>query len=142
MAYATGSGSWDSMTPNPYPAYDVTQTDVTSEFVRKLVLNKQYVTPDDAGEIVTDRGNFAFSVSPTEHLYVKSTLEPSEYNTQTIREFGLFLGTVPSGGNTTSQTFLTPAQISSKGTLIVARRIAKIIRASTTRQLAELVITF
>lgn len=145
IAFATGSAGWDAHmnegTPAAYPAYDIDQTDVTAEFVRKKIVNKQFCTPDEEGEIQTDRGNFSLSVTPTEHLYCKGTLEPTEYNTQVIREFGLFYGTVVDEDTEPGQLLFTPSEVTSKGTLVLVRRKVAIQRTATTRQLCEFVWT-
>lgn len=141
IAFCTGSSSWDSLTPTPYPVYTVNQTTVTAEFVRKIVLNKQFVTPDAEGEVIVESGRFAFTSTPTEHLYCKATLEPSEYSTSIIREFGLFYGATVQTGLPSGQLLFTPGQVTSVGTLCMVKRIAKRQRTATTRQLCEFVWT-
>jgi hypothetical protein len=138
LAWGSGDASWGN---NP-PAPPANATALLAEVGRRKATLVDYCAPDANGAIVVPEGKFSVSATPTNNLYFKFHFEFEEAVGSTIREQAIFLDTVLANGVPAGQFYLTPAQVSQPGTLLVIERRAPIVREITTRQLFEFVVTF
>jgi hypothetical protein len=138
LAWGAGSTSWG----NTPPAAPANSTALLAEVGRRRATQVDYCTPEVSGAIAVPEGRFSVTATPTNSLYFKFHFEFEEAVGSTIREQAIFLDTVAAAGVPAGQFYLTPAQVAQPGTLLVIERRAPIVRAITTRQLFEFVVTF
>ena len=138
LAWGTGSSAWDT-TP---VAESVSATGLVAEVGRRTVQNINYCIPDAGGSIVLPSGTFALSGIPTNYLYIDVTFDYLDASTSSIREIGLFAGTVVSGALPGTQHYYQPGDIVSPGTLMYLQNITKIARSSSIRQEFKFVLKF
>ena len=126
----------------PAPA-SVASHDLLNEVGRKLIVNKQFAVPNSEGDIEVETGTFSLSPgnAPTPHLFIEVAFLPSEAPDASIRELGVFLGTVPVTGLPGGQQYFSAAQVATKGTLVTLHNIETIVRNNTSRETFRLVIT-
>lgn len=138
-ALAEGDEEWGS---NP-PAPTTNETDVLEEHGRKKVLYKEYVTPDEDGDIVGASGaKYSLSQTPTNYLYVKVTFEPDELPEITFREIGWFWGGTTDPELPPGQLVFIPEEVVTKGTILAVSRRAPVVRNPETRYTFHNVINF
>jgi hypothetical protein len=138
MAWGNGDVSWGATPPSP----STSATALLAEVGRRQATEVSYCYPDAGGDIVVPNGTFELSATPTANLYFKFFFEFGDAVGQTIREQAVFLNTVRNTGVSSSLAYLTPAQISNPGRMIVLQHSSPILREATTRQLFEFVVTF
>ena len=97
---------------------------------------------DDNGEIITPTGRFTASAEPTNMLHINVAFDFTDGEGYTIREFGIFTGTVLNDGLPIGQEYLLPTDISDVGQLLALERVAPIFRQAMTREIENFVITF
>ena len=136
LAWGTGNAAWDA---TPVPA-SAGLTALTAEIGRYTATQVAYCTPDAGGILNFPSGRYAFSVTPTRYLYFKFHFENGPV--YTIREAGLFMGTVPITGLPPGQRFFTPAQIQTPGTLLIVERFPAYTRAPSALEAVHFVLTF
>lgn len=137
LAWGSGDGSW--VTP---PPEDNNATALTAELARRTATEVGYVTPSPTGEITLPSGRYARSVTPTNHLYVRTQFDFEDGQDSTIREIGVFVGTEVQGGLPMGQQYFTPGQIVNPGRLLHIEHLAPIIRMLTIRESFEIVVSF
>jgi hypothetical protein len=138
MAWGNGDVSWGTSPPTP----DVTDTALLAEVGRRQATQVSFCVPDSGGSITVPNGIFEISATPTSNLYFRFFFEFGDAVGQTIREQAIFLNTVRNVGVSPSLAYLTPAQISNPGRILVLQHSNPILREATTRQLFEFVVTF
>lgn len=138
MAWGSGDASWGTSPPSP-PA---NATALLAEIGRRQATEVQFCTPANGGTITVPQGTFNVSATPTNNLYFKFFFDFADAVGETIREQAIFLNTVRNTGVSAGLQYLTPAQISSPGRMLVLQRTSPILREVTTRQLFEFVVTF
>lgn len=138
MAWGSGSTGWGSSPPAP----STSDTALVAEVGRRKANQVEYVVPDAAGTITVPQGNYTITSTPTVNLYFRFFFDFTDGVGSTIRETAIFLDTVAAAGVPSGQFYLSPAQVSNPGTLLVIDRNAPIVRDSITRQLFEFVVTF
>lgn len=136
LAWGTGDAGWDTTPVAPTNSDD----DLEAELGRRQVTSMGYVTPDLNGSIVLPGGaKYSTSVSPTTYLYVRTVFEFTDEPTATIRECGLWQGTVPTSGHE-SDAYLAIANVGTKGLLLTLDRFPKITRSGSNREIFEFVL--
>jgi hypothetical protein len=138
LAWGSGDAAWGNTPPEP-PA---NSSSLLAEVGRRRATQVDYCAPNVNGAISVPEGKFNVSTTPTNSLYFRFHFEFEEAVGATIREQAIFLDTVAAAGVPAGQFYLTPAQVAQPGTLLVIERRAPIVRAITTRQLFEFVVTF
>lgn len=138
LAWGTGSGSWGDSPP----AEDLEATGLLAEVGRRAALEVQYVVPDVAGTIELSSGNYTLSGTPTRNLLLHFHFDFADASDQTIREVGVFINTVPDGGVPGGQMYLTPAEVSDPGTLLlIEHQGPAIVRSPAVRERFRYVVT-
>jgi hypothetical protein len=138
LAWGSGSAGWGNTPPDP-PG---NSTALVAEIARRKANQVEYCVANNNGSIVVPEGKFNISATPTNNLYFKFQFDFADAVGSTIREMAIFLDTVLAAGVPEGQFYLLPAQVAQPGTMLVIERRAPIVRAATTRQLFEFVVTF
>jgi len=121
LAWGSGLPDWDAGGDSELPS----TSDLTAEVGRRRVTQSLFCTPDPAGEIVVSEA-YDFHDAPD----------------ATIRELGVFIGTVAKSTTPVGQDYLLPEDIETPGTLLVYERIQKLVRSPQIRQQFEFVVQF
>jgi hypothetical protein len=138
LAWGSGDGAW--VTP---PAESLAATALQTEIGRRTATEVAYVTPDPGGNIVLPNDAvFTRSVTPTNHLYVRTAFDFEDGLSEVIREIAIFVGTVTVGGLPPGQEYFTPAQVTGQGRMLSLENIGPIYRSPAIRESFEVVITF
>lgn len=140
MAWGSGDPAWDGL--GAPPTVPLTDTGLTSEIGRRVVTQSLFCTPSSTGEIVVPQGRFTVSIEPTRHLYMRFAFGYEDAPASTIREIGIFVGTVTKNTLPPGQEYFIPSQLDDSGLLLVAERINKLERSASIRQQFEFVVTF
>lgn len=136
LAWGSGDPAWDTTLEPPSTG----DTDLVAELGRRQLTQIAYVSPDDQGEIEFPTQNYTLSTSSTRQLYLRCNFDFSDASTATIREVGLFMGTVPATGHE-NDAYLDVADVADPGILVLEDRFAGIERSPTNREVFEFVIT-
>lgn len=138
LAWGSGSADWD-VTP---PTESISTSELLAEVGRRKVTQSLYCTPDPVGEIVVAEGRFTVSNTPTKYLYLRFAFDFLDAPTETIRELGVFIGTVAKATTPVGQDYLLPEDIEDPGQLLVLEYIQKLVRSPQIRQQFEFVVQF
>jgi hypothetical protein len=110
-------------------------TSLESEIGRRIAAEVDFVVSDANGNLSTPDGSrWTVSTTPTRYLYVSVLFDFLEASTETIREVGIFVGTVAADGVPVGQLYLTPDQVKNPGYLYLLDRFAGIPRSPSSRQ--------
>lgn len=137
LAWGSGSASWDT-TPVPET---IDLSALTLEVGRRVATQVEYCVPDVAGTIVIPSGRFTISQTATNHLYMRFAFDYADATSETIREIGVFTGTVKKATVPDGTLYLLPADIETPGTMLVVERVTAFTRTSSVRQAFEIVVT-
>ncbi|EDY2030049.1 hypothetical protein GTB64_004491 [Salmonella enterica] len=137
LAWGSGDVAWDAQRTDPSTG----ATDLEAEVGRRKVTQTMYCTPKSDGEIIVSQGRFTASVAPTKYLYLRFAYDFTDGAQATIRELGVFVGSQVSATPASPDYFL-PAEVTSKGQLLVLEHIDKLVRSQNIRQQFEFVIQF
>ncbi len=121
---------------------DPTQTALIREVGRRVVDEVSYCVGDDEGELVTPTGRFSRSEVPTNNLYIETKYDFTDAAEYTIRELGLFVGTVTDPELSPGQKYFLPTDIIDPGILLLLEHSVPLIRSAATREQFCFVITF
>lgn len=138
MAWGTGDGAW---TTSP-AAEDPDSTALLAEIGRRTVDEASFVVPDVAGSIILPSGNFNPSVTPTNHLYVRTKFVFTDAPSSVIREMAIFVGSTMIGGLPGGQRYFTPAQVATPGRMLHLQNFQPIYRSPAVEESFEVVISF
>ena len=120
LAIGKGKTSWDTDPEAP----DYEDTDLLSVIGYKKLTRSFFENEDDNGEIDLPGGRFySASEIPTRHVCLEFQFKYGEAVNTEIREVGIFADTVITSGLPAGQTYFTPAQVTSKGTLITLEHL-------------------
>lgn len=120
LAIGKGKTSWDTTPEAP----DYEDTDLVSVIGYKKLTRSFFVNEDDNGEIDLPGGRFySASETPTRHVCLEFQFKYGEAVDVEIREVGIFADTVITGGLPSNQTYFTPSQVVTKGTLITLEHL-------------------
>ena len=137
LAWGSGDPSWDD---NPV-AEDTSRTGLYAEVGRVPALIKGFAVPDSKGEIILPSGRFRQVTEPAPHLYLRFSFDFNDSPDATIRELGVFVGTVPVKGLPEGQRYLLLDQVQDPGLLLAVEHIPAFQRSLATRQMFEFVIS-
>jgi hypothetical protein len=138
LALGSGDPAWDA---GDRPPEDAAATTLLAEVGRRTVDEAAYVVADAAGTIIAPTGRYTLSAAPTNHLFIRVAFDMADAATATIREQGLFVGTVAAEGLPPGLRYFEPGQIADPGILLLLQRSVPIIRQPTTRETFEFVLT-
>ena len=138
LAWGRGLPAWDAA-PVPEP---IDATALVDEIGRRVVTSVAYVVPDAAGEIELVTGRYKVSATPTKWLHLRWTFDFADAEGQTIRELGIFLGTVPLPARPAGQRYFAPGDLQTPGDLYCLERLPKFTRNGAVRQVFEYVLPF
>lgn len=138
LAWGSGDGLW---TVNP-PTETGLETGLRAEIARRALSQLSYVTPDPIGAILVSNGSFTVSATPTRHLYMRADFGYDEAIGASIREVGLFMGSVMVAGLPAGQKYFLPAQVADPGRMIMLKNYPVIYRFPDNRERFEFVMTF
>lgn len=139
LAWGTGDPAWGSTAP---PAPLPSATALLGEVGRRRSTQVDFCAPDPAGPINVVEGRFAVSATPTRNLYLRFHFDFEDGVGSTIRELAIFMDTVAAIGVPAGQFYLLPAQVAQPGIMLIIERRLPILRAITTREDFEYVVTF
>lgn len=147
-AWGVGESSWATSTP----AENNYATSLTNEVGRRVATDVRYVIPSDEGDIVVPIFNdadgnvaprrFMLVDYPTQHLLMRFNFDFSDAPASTIREAGVFVGSVIKSTVPVGKRYFVAADIENMGTLLALENFADpIVRSPTSRQSFEFVLT-
>lgn len=138
LAWGSGEAEWDTTQPRePRSA-----TALTAELGRRKVNVVEYCTPQGDGDIVMLGARFAKSDTPTANLHLRTDFDFNDGLGETIRELGVFVGTTTRAGLPAGQTYFSPSDIATPGTLLAIDYITAVQRGVGARISFDFVITF
>jgi hypothetical protein len=127
LALGRGNTSWGDGVP---PLESIESVQLLDEIGRRSLTRCLYVVPDENGDIEVpvsaiqnvngwnvETERFSVSETPTRHLYVEFALDYTDAVDETIRELGLYVGSILKPGLPSGQTFFQPSDFSSGGIL-------------------------
>ena len=119
-------------------------TALVNELGRRKLFNKQFVTPDNVGDVVVAGNTYSRSSSPTRYLLVTAAFDTTDEPDAIIREAGVVLGgAVQSGGSIPAgQLYFPVAQVTQPGTLLLVENFDNIQRTALSREVFSYVLTF
>ncbi len=139
IAWGRGLPGWDDI-PQPEPT---TALGLVDEICRRLVTEVLYVKPDDAGDIELPSGaRYSVSAEPTTYLLLRCTFGFTDAQGETVREMGVFFGTVAKPGVPEGQRLLLPGDIAQAGEIYTLEHRVANVRTGSTRTLEEIILPF
>jgi hypothetical protein len=128
LALGRGNTSWGNGTP---PLESIDATKLLNEIGRRALTRSLYVVPDTNGDIEVpvsttqnqdgswhvEKEKFSSSGTPTRHLYLEFALDFTDAVDETIRELGLYVGSVLKPGLPAGQMFFQKSDFTSEGLL-------------------------
>ncbi|GHV50462.1 hypothetical protein FACS1894216_02710 [Synergistales bacterium] len=143
LALGLGNAEWGE---NP-PPEDISSTALLEEIGRKALSRSLYVLPDTEGtievpiSIVTDEDGaqhveterYAVSETPTRHLYVEFNLDYADALGCTLRELGLFVGSVLKPGLSSGKTYFSADDFDDPGLLFQLEYREPMVRRAESR---------
>lgn len=137
IAWGRGSAAWDAA-PVPEPT---TATALVDEIARRTVNSVTYVIPDAEGDIIMPSGaRYSASAVPTNILNIYTEFAFADAAGETIREYGLFMGSVPTAGLPAGQRYFTTAQLANLGTLYALERVPHFVRNGAVAQVYRFIL--
>jgi len=141
FAWGRGDAGWD-LTP---VGASQSATSLVSEVGRIIPSIIGYCVPVGSGDplpddIIVPTGRYRASESPTNLLHVRCDFDYGDAVTESIREAGLFMGTVVADGVAPGQRYFEPGEITEQGMLLAIERFPRIIRSSQVREIFEYVL--
>lgn len=139
LAWGAGDPSWAGSPP----AESVGATALVAELGRLEALEIAFVIPDAEGVITTPSGGtYTASVVPTRYLFMDFHFEFDDEPTATIREVGVFVGTVADVLVPEGQKYLLPAEVDDPGSLLLLENLTpEIVRSVAVRERFKYVLT-
>lgn len=139
IAWGSGLAAWDAA-----PVAEPTNATVLkAEIGRRKVTDVQYVKPDSKGTIELPNGSkYSVSATPTTYLMLRCTFDFADAAGQTIREIGVFFGTVVDAAVPAGQLYVTAAQVKTKGELYSLEYRPASVRSGSVRQVEEIILPF
>ncbi len=117
-------------------------TSLLKELGRRIPLLKQYVTPDENGDIVANGATWSVSETPTRHLYLMFKFEATEAVDKVIYQIGLFTNPVLSSSVLPGQQYFIPSDLVDPGSIYLVDNVEPFSRPAGKREIFEFVLTF
>lgn len=137
IAWGRGDGAWTAA-----PATPSNRTALLDEIGRRQAV-VGYVTPATSEDYDVELPGAVFykvSTEPTPYLHVRATFGFGDAVGETVRESGVFFGTVPGAGVPPGQRYLLPADVATPGDLYSLELRPPSARSGTTKSVEEVVI--
>lgn len=136
LGWGRGDGQWQT------PA---TESPDSQSLIDPIGFRKatqvSFCTPDAAGEITVNSGQFKKTTTPTRHLYIQFKYDFNDALGQTIREIGVFLNTQVADGLPAGQMYFDIQQISNTGQLLLLENYRALYRDEGVRESFDFVVT-
>lgn len=130
IAWGSGDPAWDT-TETPTPTGE--ETALRAEIGRRRVTHCDFVAFDYAGDIALPQGRrYSLSAEATSSLCLRVTFDATDAPTSTLRELGVYYGTVPASGHE-ADAYLDPEHLEDPGILLALEHLPA-VRRSTPRQ--------
>ncbi|WP_020503760.1 hypothetical protein [Lamprocystis purpurea] len=136
FAWGRGDPAWDLTPVGVAP----TATALIDEIGRVLPAVVGYCVPDAAGSILVPTGQYAPSALPTNYLHLRFDFNYADAAGNTVREAGLFMGSVMVTGLPAGQRYFPPDAVAAPGILLAVERFPGIVRTAQVRQLFDFVL--
>lgn len=128
LALGRGKSAWGNGVP---PLESIEATALLDEIGRRALTRSLYVTPDSDGEIEVPvsvaqdaQGNYnveseryTASSVPTRHIYLEFALDYVDAADETIREIGVYVGSILKSGLPSGQMYFKKSDFSDEGLL-------------------------
>jgi hypothetical protein len=121
---------------------DVSATGLIDEVGRRRADEVLFVEGDDNGALVTPTGRFKAVDHLTNNLFMRFTFDFENAANCTIRELGVFIGTVTNPELPSGQWYFELNDIVDPGILLVLEHTVPLIRTAATRESFSFAITF
>lgn len=138
LAWGEGLEFWDT---NMEPE-DILATSLIREVGRRRADEVLFVVGEDDGPLVTPTGRFSSVDYPTNNLFMRFTFDFDNAANKTIRELGVFIGTVMNPDLPAGQRYFELNDIVDPGILLVIERTVPLIRTAATRESFSFVVSF
>ncbi|CAH9057742.1 hypothetical protein PSECIP111854_02059 [Pseudoalteromonas sp. CIP111854] len=138
LAWGQGAIEWDSQLP-PEPS---TSTELANTLGYRKATRVLFCESDDEGEIQVPNGRYKIVNYPTPNIYCQFNYDFADGLSQTIRELGLMVGTLPKPELPAGKLYLQPHEVADKGTLMLLEHRPAIYRDQGVRESFEFVISF
>jgi hypothetical protein len=152
LALGRGSSSWGNGAP---PLEDIESVGLLDEIGRRALTRSLYVVPDENGDIEVpvstaqnqdgswsvETERFSASETPTRHLYVEFAMDYTDAVDETVRELGLYVGSVLKPNLPEGQMFFQDSDFSSEGLLFEIEHKRPYIREVNRRTTFAWVVT-
>lgn len=139
LAVGQGDAAWDGGIVAPL----ATDTALVAPIGVTRLRDIQFVQPDDAGEIsMADASHWATTQDATRYLYLEFKLDLADAEPATLRENGIYHGTILDGAVPAGQFYIPLDQVTDLGKLIHVDRYNSIIRDGTLEQSFSFILTF
>ena len=138
VAWGRGDGAW-----NNAPATPSEQVALLDEIGRRLATEVAYVVPATEAESEIEMPgaqHYKRSAEPSAFLYVRATFSFEEAQGETVRECGVFFGSVALAAVPAGQRYLTPDQLWSVGEMYSLEYRSPVLRSGTVKGHEEIVI--
>lgn len=148
-AWGEGSADWDD-DPNANAVNLKGETALTAELGRRPAI-VGYAEPDETGDIAMPVGlnpdgtvrmnRYKQVAGPSPWLYLRVTFDFEDAPRNTIREVGVFVGTVVKADVPLGKKYVTPAELENPGMLLsIQRRVPPINRSESVRQAFDFIL--
>jgi hypothetical protein len=153
LAWGTGNPDWDATTGTEDTEDEPESTEATGlihEIGRRELTSWQFVVPDEEGDIsvanvdnpsIIDKFSPSPDNAPTNNLFLRFRFDFGDAATATIREVGIFMGTVTDPELPPGQKYFTPDEIEDPGILLAIEHTPFFNRQPSVRQTFEHVLT-
>ncbi|QPC87143.1 hypothetical protein GA830_10610 [Mesorhizobium sp. NBSH29] len=138
LALGKGDPAWDTNLIPPSPG----ATDLVDKVGVTRLRQIDYASPSETGEItMADGSQFTVSPTPTRYLYLWFKLDLPDAVPSTLRECGLYHGTVLGGAVPAGQFYVPGADVVAYGKLVHLDRYNSIVRDGTIEQGFSFILT-
>jgi hypothetical protein len=153
FAWGSGDPAWDEDESGQHLEVSlVNAVALNNELGRRFITATGFVEPDPEGELVIPVGRqpdgtvisarFTQVPDATPNLYLRVNFDYADASNQTVREVGIFTGTVVSGDLPPGKQYFTPEELENPGKMLIVQRLdPSIDRSPAVRQSFEFVLT-
>ncbi|MDH1827011.1 MULTISPECIES: hypothetical protein [Delftia] len=138
IAWGRGDGQWQVAPANP-----TDRTALRDEIGRRTVVDVGYARPGTLADHDIELPGpiyYKTSAEPTPYLVLRTTFAFADAEGETVRECGVFFGTVAKPEVPAGKRYLTPGEIENPGTVYCLENRPPVLRSGTTKATEEIVI--